>query len=286
MKSLVPVDPTNQMDSVKVRPVLKWAGGKTQLLPQLLASIPSTYEKYLEPFIGGGALFFSLESKRSVIGDNNAELINLYKCLVSSAGDICDVLSEMPITSDDFYRVRAIDWRDVEPIDAAARTIYLNRLCFNGLYRVNKNGQFNVPFGNYKKPNFPNRDALLNAGKVLSSATIVESDYATLLRKYASKGDLVFLDPPYVPISKFSDFNRYGAKKFIDTDHEELAEEVRRLADLGCFVMLTNSNHPSVHELFGEFEIQILKTRRNINSTGSGRNGEDVLVIANGLVTE
>jgi DNA adenine methylase len=286
MKSLVPADPMTQMDSVKVRPVLKWAGGKTQLLPQLLASMPSTYEKYLEPFIGGGALFFSLDSKRSVIGDNNAELINLYKWLVSSAGDISDVLSEMPITSDDFYRVRAIDWRDVEPIVAAARTIYLNRLCFNGLYRVNKKGQFNVPFGNYKKPNFPNRDALLNAGKVLSNATIVESDYATLLRKYASKGDIVFLDPPYVPISEFSDFNRYGAKKFIDTDHEELAEEVRRLADLGCFVMLTNSNHPLVHELFGEFEIQILKTRRNINSMGSGRNGEDVLVIANGLVTK
>jgi DNA adenine methylase len=274
------------MDLVKVRPVLKWAGGKTQLLPQLLASMPSTYEKYLEPFIGGGALFFSLESKRSVIGDNNPELINLYRCLVSSAGEISDALSEMPISSEDFYRVRAIDWHDVEPIVAAARTIYLNRLCFNGLYRVNQNGQFNVPFGNYKKPNFPNTDALLNAGKVLSNATIVESDYADLLKKHASKGDLVFLDPPYVPISKFSDFNRYGAKKFIDTDHEELAEEVRRLADLGCFVMLTNSNHPSVHELFGEFEIQILKTRRNINSTGSGRSGEDVLVIANGLVTE
>lgn len=274
------------MGLVKARPVLKWAGGKTQLLPQLLASMPSTYKKYLEPFIGGGALFFSLESKRSVIGDNNAELINLYKCLVSSAGEISDELSEMPITSDDFYQVRAIDWRNVEPIVAAARTIYLNRLCFNGLYRVNKKGQFNVPFGNYKKPNFPNRDALLKAGQVLSNATIVESDYATLLRKYASKGDLVFLDPPYVPIGKFSDFNRYGAKKFYDTDHEELADEVRRLADLGCFVMLTNSNHPLVHELFGEFEIQILKTRRNINSTGSGRNGEDVLVIANGLVTE
>ena len=124
------------------------------------------------------------------------------------------------------------------------------------------------------------------AGKVLSNATIVESDYAKLLKKYASKGDLIFLDPPYVPIGKYSDFNRYGAKQFIGADHEELAAEVRRLADMGCFVMLTNSNHPSVHELFGDFEIRILKTRRNINSSGSGRNGEDVLVIANGLVSK
>lgn len=286
MKSLVPVDPTNQMDLVKVRPVLKWAGGKTQLLPQLLASMPSTYEKYLEPFMGGGALFFSLDSDCSIIGDTNAELINLYKCLVTSAEEISDALTQMPTTSDDFYRVRAIDWRNTEPIAAAARTIYLNRLCFNGLYRVNKKGQFNVPFGNYVKPNFPTKDSLLSAGKKLTKATIVESDYSKLLKTHASKGDFIFLDPPYVPISKFSDFNRYGAKKFMDTDHEELAEEVRRLADLGCFVMLTNSNHPLVHELFGEFEIQILKTRRNINSTGSGRNGEDVLVIANGLVTE
>ena len=251
-----------------------------------MASMPSTYEKYLEPFIGGGALFFNLAAENSVIGDTNAELINLYKCLVASADEISEVLNEMPVTSEDFYRVRANDWRNDDPVVAAARTIYLNRLCFNGLYRVNKKGQFNVPFGNYKKPNFPTKESLLLAGKVLSNATIVESDYAKLLKKYASKGDLIFLDPPYVPIGKYSDFNRYGAKQFIGADHEELAAEVRRLADMGCFVMLTNSNHPSVHELFGDFEIRILKTRRNINSSGSGRNGEDVLVIANGLVSK
>ena len=279
-------DPKTRVETVRIRPVLKWAGGKTQLLPQLMASMPSTYEKYLEPFIGGGALFFNLAAENSVIGDTNAELINLYKCLVASADEISEVLNEMPVTSEDFYRVRANDWRNDEPVVAAARTIYLNRLCFNGLYRVNKKGQFNVPFGNYKKPNFPTKESLLLAGKVLSNATIVESDYAKLLKKYASKGDLIFLDPPYVPIGKYSDFNRYGAKQFIGADHEELAAEVRRLADMGCFVMLTNSNHPSVHELFGDFEIRILKTRRNINSSGSGRNGEDVLVIANGLVSK
>ena len=279
-------DPKTRVETVRIRPVLKWAGGKTQLLPQLMASMPSTYEKYLEPFIGGGALFFNLAAENSVIGDTNAELINLYKCLVASADEISEVLNEMPVTSEDFYRVRANDWRNDDPVVAAARTIYLNRLCFNGLYRVNKKGQFNVPFGNYKKPNFPTKESLLLAGKVLSNATIVESDYAKLLKKYASKGDLIFLDPPYVPIGKYSDFNRYGAKQFIGADHEELAAEVRRLADMGCFVMLTNSNHPSVHELFGDFEIRILKTRRNINSSGIGRNGEDVIVIANGLVSK
>ena len=283
--SPVPPKPLTLMEAQRIRPVLKWAGGKTQLLPQLMASMPTTYEKYLEPFIGGGALFFNLAPERSVIGDTNSELINLYTCLVSSAGEISEVLNGMPVTSEDFYRVRGCDWQNDDPVVAAARTIYLNRLCFNGLYRVNKKGQFNVPFGNYKKPTFPTKEALLNAGKILSNATIVESDYANLLKKHASKGDLVFLDPPYVPIGKYSDFNRYGTKQFTGTNHEELAAEVRRLADLGCYVILTNSNHPSVHELFGDFEIQILKTRRNINSTGSDRNGEDVLVIANGLVT-
>ena len=281
-----PTDQKTRVETLKIRPVLKWAGGKTQLLPQLLGSMPSAYEKYLEPFVGGGALFFNLAPERSVIGDTNAELINLYRCLVASAEEVCEALKEMPITSEEFYQFRARDWRNDEPIVAAARTIYLNRLCFNGLYRVNKKGQFNVPFGNYKKPNFPTKESLVLAGKILAKAKIVESDYAKFLRKFASSGDVVFLDPPYVPIGKYSDFNRYGAKQFIGADHEELAIEVRRLADLGCFVMLTNSNHPSVHDLFSDFEIQILKTRRNINSTGSGRSGEDVLVIANGLVTK
>jgi DNA adenine methylase len=266
------------------RPVLKWAGGKTQLLPQLEGLAPKTFGKYIEPFIGGGALFFHLAPDTAVIGDTNSELINLYHCLSTDAAEVSKAVREMPISSEDFYAIRALDWKSLGPVRAAARTIYLNRLCFNGLYRVNRKGEFNVPFGNYKKPSFPSVESLATAGEVLSRATIVDADFEFLLKKHAAAGDFVFLDPPYIPVGKYSDFKRYNAKQFGEEDQEKLAVEVKRLVDLGCYVLLTNSNHPMVHSLYKDFDIQILETRRNINSRGDGRRGEDVIVVADGLM--
>ncbi|MFA5774384.1 MAG: Dam family site-specific DNA-(adenine-N6)-methyltransferase [Ilumatobacteraceae bacterium] len=264
----------------KARPVLKWAGGKTQLIPQLNRVTPIGFGKYIEPFIGGGAYFFHLDPEQAIIGDTNAELISLYKVLATDADKVAEALAAMPISADEFYKIRSQDWEQLCSVEAAARTIYLNRLCFNGLYRVNRRGQFNVPYGNYMNPKMPDYQTLAASGKALSRASIVKGDYIAVLHEHAAPGDFVFLDPPYIPISHYSDFKRYTVEPFHEDDHHKLAAEVHRLSCLGCHVVLTNSNHPLVHELYKDFEIQVVETRRNINSKGSLRRGEDVIVVA------
>ena len=265
----------------ELRPALKWAGGKTQLIPQLDEVAPGAFGKYIEPFIGGGAYFLHLNPPAAVISDSNAELINMYQAIASTPADVAAVLELKPKDSDSFYAVRRQDWKSLTPAEAAARTIYLNRLCFNGLFRVNRRGEFNVPFGRYKNPLFPGRAALEVLSATLRRTVIVHGDYKSVLATHAAAGDFVFLDPPYIPVGEYSDFKRYTAKQFRDEDHRELAAEVARLVDLGCSVVLTNSNHPLVYELYSRFEIRVVKTRRNINSAGNRRQGEDVIVVAN-----
>jgi len=280
MNTLVATGVDLNAQGKKARPVLKWAGGKTQLLTQLDEVAPFRFEKYIEPFFGGGAYFFHMAPSTAVIGDINPELINLYEVLSNNAIEVADRLQLLSTTEDDFYKVRAQNWHQLSPLDAAVRTVYLNRLCFNGLYRVNRQGHFNVPYGKYKNPKMPDHEQSLAAGNALARATIVKSDYIELLRNHAEPGDFVFLDPPYIPISQYSDFKRYTAEQFSDDDHRLLAAEFRRLAELGCHVVLTNSNHPLVHELYADFEIRIIETRRNISSKGAKRRGEDVIVTA------
>ncbi len=260
------------------RPVLKWAGGKTQILPELLSRAPGHYAKFIEPFFGGGALFFALAPKRSVVADSNPELINLYKVLAHSVEAVIERLKTAVNTEEAFYLMRAIDWQQMDPVDAAARTIYLNRTCFNGLYRVNRGGQFNVPYGRYKNPRILDEDGLRAASILLGRAQIIAGDYRTVLSQFAEPGDFVFLDPPYLPISQYSDFKRYTKEQFYEDDHRDLASEVERLHRLGCHVVLTNSNHPLVHELYGDRKLEIVQTRRHIASDASRRTGEDVIV--------
>ena len=168
----------------------------------------------------------------------------------------------------------------MEPADAAARTIFLNRTCFNGLYRVNKSGGFNVPFGRYKNPKILDEEALRAAAMLLSRSTIVQGDYKSILAEHAAPGDFVFLDPPYLPVSKYADFKRYTKEQFYEEDHHELAQEVARLQQMGCYVLLTNSNHPLVHELFGQYQMEVIQTKRYISCNGGSRKGEDVIVSA------
>ena len=258
---------------------MKWAGGKTQLLPQLTAAAPDTYGRYIEPFLGGGAFYFHLRPSSAVVADSNGELIAMYRAVADDPDAVFEALQVMENTEEYFYEVRALDWTSLTASAAAARMLFLNRTCFNGLYRVNRKGQFNVPFGHYAKLSLPDLAQLRTAAGVLRSAEIVEGDYLDVLGRYASPGDLVFLDPPYVPVGVYSDFKRYTKEQFSEDDHRKLAIEVRRLADLGCHVLLTNSNHPLVHELYKGFRIEVLPTKRFINSKGNGRTGEDVLVV-------
>lgn len=265
---------------VTAKPLLKWVGGKGQLLKELAAKSPRTYGTYIEPFFGGGALYFHLQPECAIIADSNPELINLYRVVGASPELVIKHLSRFENSKTFFLKQRARDWRSLSPAMAAARTIYLNKTCFNGLYRVNKSGQFNVPFGNYSKPKIVDSETILAASKLLRRATIVLGDYKQVLRRHARPGDFVFLDPPYLPISKYSDFKRYTKDQFYEEDHLELAEEVKRLHELGCQVVLTNSNHPLVHKLYGSFDIEVVKTKRYINSDSSKRVGEDVIVTA------
>lgn len=265
-------------ERIPAKPFLKWAGGKTQLLDEIKKRVPKKYGRYIEPFVGGGAVFFALQPESGIIADSNPELINTYKQVTENVEDVIRNLRTFENSQDMFYEVRALDWQNLTPVEAAARMIYLNKTCFNGLYRVNRKGQFNVPFGRYKAPKICDEAALYAASDALKSAEIICGDYKTVLQETAREGDFVFLDPPYLPVSAFADFKRYTKEQFYEEDHVELAKEIQRLHEVGCHVILTNSNHPLVHDLYGQFTIDVVPTKRYISCSGNGRTGEDAIV--------
>lgn len=264
--------------ALQARPVLKWAGGKTQLLDELLSRAPKTYGKYIEPFFGGGALFFALKPQNAVIADSNPELINMYRQIANNVDEVIDRLKKYHNTQEEFYAVRQQNWMTLSPAEAAARMIYLNRTCFNGLYRVNRQGQFNVPYGKYKNPKICDEENLRQVSKALQGVEILCGDYLLVLEHYASAGDFIFLDPPYLPISENADFKRYTKEQFYRNDHIELANIVHKLRDRGCYILLTNSNHPLVHELYASYNIEVVPTKRHISCHGDTRKGEDIIV--------
>ncbi len=248
------------------------------MLPVLLPKIPPHFDTYIEPFFGGGALFFAIRPTNAIISDSNPELINLYRQIAIDVEGVIEALGEYKNEESLFYKVRAQDFRELDPTTAAARTIYLNRTCYNGLYRLNKKGQFNVPFGRYVNPTICHPEALRSASEALRTARLLDADYREVLHQYAQPGDFVYLDPPYLPTGKYSDFKRYTAAQFYEEDHRDLADDVRYLDGLGCHVLLTNSNHPLVYDLYDGFNIQVVRTKRNINSKGDSRTGTDIIV--------
>lgn len=264
----------------KIKPILKWAGGKGQLLKNIIPEIPASYRKYIEPFFGGGALFFELRPDQAVIADSNPELMNVYQQV---ALNVDDVIAQLKLYVNDeamFYAVRSQCWQELKPSVAAARTIYLNKTCYNGLYRVNKKGEFNTPFGRYKNPKICDEDNLRAASELLKTAEIVCGDYKDVLNKYARKGDFIFLDPPYVPVSEYADFKRYTKEQFHEKDQRELTEEVSSLQSSGVYVLLTNSNAELVRNLYGMYPHVVIPSKRSISSNGNSRKSEDVIVRA------
>lgn len=265
-------------ESVQARPILKWAGGKTQMLGDLLPKVPNSYGRYIEPFFGGGAMFFALQPESAIIADSNPELINMYQEVANHADNVIQYLKQYENTSEMFYAVRSQEWTTLPKAEAAARTIFLNRTCYNGLYRVNKHGQFNVPYGKYKNPKICDEAGLRAASEALKKADILCGDYLLVLEHHAQLGDFVFLDPPYLPVSEYADFKRYTKEQFYEEDHVELSKVIMALHERGCHVILTNSNHPLVHELYAPFNIDVIQTKRHISCNGSTRKGEDVIV--------
>jgi len=259
---------------VKPKPFVKWAGGKRQILKHLLFYAPKEFNRYFEPFVGGGALFFELSPKRAVISDLNAELINAYRVIKNQVEDLIESLKKHKNDEEYYYRIRSLKPAELSPVERASRFIYLNKTCFNGLYRENSKGEFNVPFGKYKRPKICDEENLRAVSEFLNSVEveILNADYRETC-KLAEAGDFVYLDPPYIPVSKTSGFTSYTGSGFGEEDHRKLAEVFKELSEKGCFVMLSNADHPLIRELYRGFKLVEITTNRAINCKGGRRKG-------------
>lgn len=260
-------------------PFLKWAGGKGQLLAQFEALYPAAKDvtRYLEPFVGAGAVFFDVRTvlapRKVFLSDTNAELINVWRCLQEDAEAVIAKLEHHKAhhSHDHYYEVRAQDAESLSPAARAARLIYMNRTCFNGLYRVNSKGRFNVPLGRYKNPRIVDAENLRAVSEALRGATIRVAHFRETL-KVARAGDFVYFDPPYDPLSQTASFTSYTEGSFGPKDQEELADVFGKLARLGCRVMLSNSNTPFIRKLYRGFDVRTdVMARRSINSRADKR---------------
>lgn len=262
------------------QPFLKWAGGKTQLLPELKKRMPKEYNTYYEPFIGGGALYFSISPNRAVIADINDDLINAYKIVKDRPKELISALLRYVNDKEFYYKIRGQDYEVLSPVERAARLIYLNRTCFNGLYRVNKSGQFNVPFANYKNPNIVQQDRITAASQVLQGTKIHHAGFEKVLVA-AKEGDFIYLDPPYYPKDVYSDFKRYNKEQFHKNDHERLAKLYNELTERGCYVMLSNSDTPFTRELYKKWRVDTVYAKRLINKDASKRGEVTEIIVTN-----
>ncbi len=266
----------------KARPIIKWAGGKSQLLPAMSGLFPprEKIKRYFEPFLGGAAVFFYLQHPKSFLSDSNAALVELYQVVQRNVEELIQALKVHRNEREYFYEVRAQAPKDLSPIQRAARLIYLNKTCFNGLYRVNSKGQFNVPFGRYKNPTICDEDGLRSASLVLQPARITHQNFESILAQ-AQPADLVYFDPPYHPLNKTSSFTSYTSDKFGEPEQRRLAEVFAELAARGCYVMLSNSDTPLIRELYRDFMIHEIQAGRAINSKAEGRGKITELLVLN-----
>lgn len=253
------------------RPFLKWAGGKGQVLQQYLEHFPTQFEAYHEPFLGGGAVFFHLLPSRAVLTDINEELVNVYQCIRDAVEAVIDGLSihQANHSKDYYYHIRANP--GTHPVERAARLLYLNKTCFNGLYRENSKGQFNVPMGRYKNPAICNPDLLRAAARALQPVAIAVASFDTVLQRAHDARDFVYFDPPYHPISVTSSFTAYNRYAFRAEDQVRLCKIASELANRGVQVMVSNSDCPFIRDLYKDFNIHPIQAARSINSNAKKR---------------
>ena len=255
-------------------PIVKWVGGKRQLMYELEINMPKTYNRYFEPFIGGGALFFYLQPDNAYISDMNEELINLYQVVRDNVDELITDLQKHDISKEYFMEIRNIDrteeYQNWSNIQKASRFIYLNRTCFNGMYRVNSKGEFNVPFGHYKNPRILDENNLINCSNLLQRTEIKHADFSEILKK-VKKGDFVYFDPPYVPLSETSSFTSYTKDGF-DMDMQlSLRDVCDELDSIGVKFLLSNSDTQFVNELYENYNIKKVFASRQINANADGR---------------
>lgn len=274
---------------IKGKPFVKWAGGKRQIVDKLLMYAPDEFNTYYEPFVGGGALLFELSPKKAVINDSNKELINVYNVLRNEEKfkKMCSILNtyEKNNSEEFYYELRNKD-RNKSSFDRlsdykrAGRTIYLNKACFNGLYRVNSKNEFNVPFGKKTKVNTYDIGNLITVSNYLTmnDIKILNVDFEDSV-KDAQKGDFIYFDPPYD--SETSIFNSYTEDGFGKEEQRRLAKVYKELSNKGCYVMLSNNNTTLIKELYKDFNIHIIEAKRSINSNGKKRGKVEEVIITN-----
>ena len=274
-------------DNNFVVPILKWAGGKRQLLDTLRPMLPKKIKVYCEPFVGGGAMLFDIRPKKAIVNDINSDLILVYTVVRDNVNELIYCLKQFKNTSKMFYEVRSWDrnstkYNMLSDVEKAARMIYLNKTCYNGLYRVNKAGKFNVPFGKYKNPNIVNESGLKFASDYFNSAEISFSamDYVKLLQN-VHEGDFVYLDPPYDPVSNTSNFTSYTKYGFTRYDQIKLRTCCDELDRKGILFMLSNSATDFILKQYEQYNIAIVKAKRAINSAVAKRGNINEVVIRN-----
>jgi DNA adenine methylase len=271
-------------EQVSCRPFLKWPGGKRQLLPELRRAMPTAYHRFFEPFIGGGALFFTLHPLHGYISDINPDVVNLYQVVRSHVEDLLASLRHHHNTRQYYYSLRNADrtpeyasWSSVE---RASRMLYLNRTCYNGLYRMNASGHFNVPFGNYAKPRIADEENLHACSALLRSTEIALASFDGM-EGIAQPGDFVYFDPPYTPRSKTSSFTQYYKNDFGQDDQIALKRLCDRLSARGVLFMLSNSHTKVVGDLYQEYHVRTVKASRFINSRADGRGKINEVIVTN-----
>ncbi len=276
----------------KPKPFVKWVGGKRQLLKQFREmdlypphNFNPLSSAYFEPFVGGGAVFFDLLPQKAVLSDLNKELVITYNIIKNDINALIGSLKKYKYEKEYYLKIRAKKIENLSDLEIASRFIYLNRTCFNGMYRVNKDGGFNVPFGKYSNPTICDEDNLRKVSSALKNVKIENEDYKKVLGK-AKKGDFVYFDPPYYPVSKTASFTSYTKEDFLDKEQIELRDTFLALTKRGCFVMLSNSDTPFINKIYKEIEkygVKITRVRagRAINSKGSKRGKINEVLVTN-----
>ncbi|HJG87290.1 DNA adenine methylase [Pseudoflavonifractor capillosus] len=268
-------------------PVVKWVGGKRQLLPQILPLIPKRMSAYCEPFLGGGAVLFALQPRRALVNDLNQDLITVYRVIKENADALIEHLSRHENTPEYFYRIRDLD-RDREAyaalsdVEKASRLLYLNKTCYNGLFRVNASGAFNSPYGHYRRPNIVNEQTIRGVSRYFNSCdiTFFSEDFAAVLDR-VPRGGFVYLDPPYDPVSDTASFTGYNRGGFGREEQVRLKACCDALTARGVKFLLSNSATPFIRELYSSYHVSIVQARRAVNSVASRRGAIDEVLVRN-----
>jgi DNA adenine methylase len=262
-------------------PFVKWAGGKRWLVETLLALAPPVFERYLEPFVGGGAVALALAHRPMLLNDANADLMAAYGAVRDELPALLAWIDAYRAGHSDeqFFAVRALDPEHLPLVQRAARLIYLNKTCFNGLWRVNRRGEFNTPPGDARDPLLYDHDQIERASQVLQGAHLSADDYAAFLDRHARAGDFIYLDPPYVPAGTYADFKRYTREQFREADQIHLAELYHELVRRGTYPVLSNADTDTTRQLYRHHHVHVVRARRAINHRGDRRGPVPEIVV-------